>query len=50
MDNRKDAETGSGWLAGTGISKTGGKKGTGRVRGNGSNRSTGSGLAPVHKE
>ena len=37
-------------LAGTGISKTGGKPRTGRVRGNGSNRSTGSGLAPVHKE
>ena len=39
------------WVpAGIGISKTGGKPGTGRVRGNGSNRSTGSGLAPVHKE
>ena len=39
------------WVpAGTGILKTGGKKGTRRVRGNGSNRSTGSGLAPVHKE
>ena len=50
MDNRKDAETESGWLVGTGILKTGGKPGTGRVRGNGSNRSTGSGLALVHKE
>ena len=39
------------WVpAGTGISKTGGKPGTGRVRGNGSNQSTGSGLVPVHKE
>ena len=39
------------WIpAETGISKTGGKPRTGRVRGNESNRSTGSGLAPVHKE
>ena len=35
MDNQKDAETGSGWLAGTRSWKTGGKPGTGRVWDNG---------------
>ena len=36
--------------AGTGIWKTGGRPGTGRVLGNGYNQRTGSSLAPVHRE